>query len=547
MHRNDTAEEHDPIFIKNSIDFAITNSFDVLPVSYLNRKEGLERYYSYVPEPDVFFKVSETRKNYSVNRKNLVSLIREQYAQAGIVPTGALNTNLNLLLDNGTFTVTTGHQLNLFTGPIYFLYKILTTIKLSEQLTTKGISTVPVYWMASEDHDMDEIRFVSVFGQKIEWKTNWNGASGKSPCTGINDAIEEIRLKLGNSPEALELLNIFSEAYSNSSSLSIATRKLVHELFQKFGLIILDPDSPQLKREFQPIILDDLKNQSAEKLVNETIAELKNDFNIQVHPRNINLFYLTESSRERIVKKENIYSLANGMKQWSETEIIQEATDFPERFSPNVVLRPLYQEKILPNLATIGGPSEIAYWLEYKSMFNHYNIPFPVLILRNCLLIVDSAAMERKDKYGIRLEELFLSADELKKLFIQSNPELSFSVEQYLNKIESEFDRLGEEISSVDGSLKGNVEAERQKLRNGLKTLEEKAIRARKKKHENELNQIQKLKEKLFPNNGLQERSENFASFYLRYGSKFITELYSMIDPFSNNFNILTEIKTKNS
>ncbi len=527
------------------ISFEQTNAFDSLLVDYLSLDQGLKSFYNFFPSPVGFKEELARNKREKVNRTKLVTVLREQYQNSGIDLTEAVRKNIELLLSSDTYTVTTGHQLNLFTGPLYFIYKILTTINLAEKLKANGISVVPVYWMATEDHDMEEIRSATIFAQKLEWETTWTGASGQAPCSGIAEVIELLKQKLGTMEGAEGIISMMISAYEGSADLSEAMRKLVHTLFHSYGLIILDANDARLKADFLPVILDDLQKHSAEKLVSETTKLLEEKYHVQVHPRNINLFYIGSGTRERLIQEGSNYHVSNPAKTWSMKELTEEVSTHPERFSPNVVLRPLYQESILPNLAMIGGPAEIAYWLEYKSTFDHFGIPFPALVLRSCFLIIDAQSQERLSKFGIRTEQIFDSADEWIKIYLNNNPDSSFSVDRFLNPIESEFIRLGEEVSKIDASLKGNVEAEKQKLRNGLKSIEEKVIRARKKKNENEVNQIVKLKEKLFPGGGLQERVENFIPFYLKFGSTFFDQLLLQIDPFDQRFNVLIATEGK--
>lgn len=530
------------VFEKNSISFDLTKFFDSLPLDYIEGKPELTSFYTSFPTIENCLKIAHARPTDKIDRKLLVEVISEQYKNAGIDLSGLTQKNLLSILDEKSYTVTTGHQLNLFTGPLYFIYKILSTISLAERLSRRGVPVIPVYWMASEDHDMEEIRHATIFGQKIDWATDWTGASGKAKCNGIEKALDLLKQKLGTLPGADDLYKIMSDAYTGSLNLGIAMRKIVHALFQKYGLIILDPDDARLKTKFLPVMLDDLTIHSAETLVSKVTSELGKNYNVQVHPRNINLFYLTSAKRDRIVFNSGRYEVLDSDNSWTRDEIITEVSNHPERFSPNVVLRPLYQESILPNIAVIGGPSEIAYWLEYKSMFDFFEIPFPVLILRASFMLIDSWSQERMKKFNILPEQIFDSSDSWIKKYLKSTPELSFSTADSQNILEVEFNRLAEEVSRIDASLKNNVEAELQKMKNALKTIEEKVIRARKKKNENEVNQLVKLKEKLFPNNSLQERVENFIPFYLHYGASFFDELLLHIDPFDQRFIILTEV-----
>lgn len=531
-----------PGFHKTTVSFETTRSFERLPINYLAANQTLHSFYRTAPVEKNARQWLEYRKKFPVDREVLVTVLRDQYAslESGTVPE-VVWENISSLSKENMFTVTTGHQLNLFTGPLYFLYKIITTLNLAERLTADGIPTVPVYWMATEDHDMAEIAFANVYSQRIDWPTTWKGMAGRAPLDGIELALDQLRTKIGTTPGAPELFAILESAYLQSKTLAEAMRKLVNSLFGKYGLVILDADDARFKKAFVPVMLDDVREHSAEKIVGQAIEELKQEYTVQVHPRSINLFYAGSEFRERIVKEGSDYKVMNMEILWSEETLCKEIKDHPERFSPNVVLRPLYQETVLPNLAYIGGPAEIAYWLEYKSLFDHYHVHFPVLFLRNCALIIDKASEERCLKFGIEDEKIFDSADEWVKNFIRRMPDDDFSIVKYSNAIDHELGLLSERVARVDPSLRSTVESERQRVRNALQSIDEKVLRSKKKKSETEVNQLQKLKEKLFPGGTQQERFDNFIPFYLRYGTEFIRFLKEEFDPFEKKYILLKE------
>lgn len=531
-------------FSKKLIDFPSTNSFTALVTDYLSSAEQTEVLQSASFSKEGFEKVINSRKGLGVDRALLTGIVSEQYQKLGKDGySPAVEKNISLLNENTTFTVTTGHQLNLFTGPVYFIYKIVTTINLSLRLQQifPEYNFVPVYWMASEDHDLDEINHIHLFGKKVEWKPTSKGAAGKIKCEGIAEAIQQVKELIGVNPAAEKLINTFSKSYLEKKNLGEAARLIVHELFSTFGLIILDADDTRLKKLFVSEMKDDVVNQSAFKLVGQTIREIEEKYKAQVHPREINLFYLGENSRERIVEENGSFSVLNTGIKFSKEELLATIDKNPERFSPNVVLRPLYQEKVLPNIAYIGGPAEISYWLEYKRMFEHYGAQLPVLVLRNCVMILDSATQERLKKLGLNPEDAFLPEEELIKKYLKQNSQSSFSMESVSTGMDSLFNELISKVSDIDSTLKASTEAEKQKLQNSLKALDERIRRAEKKKHETALNQIRKLKEKLFPEGVLQERYENILTFYSKYGDDFLNVLVENFDPMEKKFILLLE------
>jgi bacillithiol biosynthesis cysteine-adding enzyme BshC len=380
--------------------------------------------------------------------------------------------------------------------------------------------------MASEDHDFEEINHIHLFGKTLKWNAPAKGAVGRLSTSSLANLIVELKSIAGDSIYADELIRLFEDSYLKHDNLADATRYLVHELFGEYGLVIIDPDDKRLKTEFLDLIKTDIKEQINYKIVNETISELeKIGVKPQVNPREINVFHLTAQDRVRI--------------EQSTTEALSLN---PEEYSPNVVLRPLYQQMIMPNIAYIGGPGEIAYWLEYKAMFEYHKIIFPALIPRNFAALIDEKSVQQLDKMGFSFTDLFKEADVLIKEYINKNTstDLSFNAEEEM--LTSLFREISEKVSELDPTLKASVEAELQKALNSVRSIEGKLLRAAKQKQETGLNQIKKLKDKFFPEGNLQERFENFTPYYLKSGKQFIADLKKEFDPFKFEMLIL-EIK----
>lgn len=526
------------------ISFQETHQFSSLVSDYLSGDSKLKPFYNLPPEIVSFEKMFDQRKQFECNREVLVKVLRKQYENLLDSDTDANKTTFSAiasLTSGNTFTVTTGHQLNIFTGPLYSLYKILTTIKLADILNEKypDKKVVPVFWMASEDHDFDEINHLHVFGKKYEWNYPAKGAAGRLPTDGIEQIAAELKTVFRDS---VEMLEYFEKAYKESDTLSEATRKIMHHLFGSFGLVIIDGDDPELKELFIPEMERELIDNTAYHSVMSTSAQLQSNYKVQVQPREINLFYLENNLRERIVKTENgTFQVLNSDISFSETELREALRVTPQKFSPNVVMRPLYQEKILPNLAYIGGPGELNYWLQYKQMFEKFNISFPVLMLRNCMMLIDNSTLSKIGKIGLKPEELFKSTDSLVFELIENSTEVPLHTDHVHAGIIKLFDELSGNYKHIDATLVPAIEAEKQKTVKSIQTLEEKARRSLKKKNETLVNQLKSVKEKLFPGNGLQERHENGLAFFQLYGNSFIRELYQHTDPFRREFLILTD------
>ena len=530
-----------------TLEFDKTGFFSGLIADYLKKEERLEPFYSFYPEPESFEQAIQERK-YNFDRELLTEVITGQNVNAEINVSEITLENINLLKRDNTYTITTGHQLCLFTGPLYFVYKIITTINLAEELKVKypTCNFVPVFWMASEDHDFEEINHIHLFGKKIVWDPEEavSGPVGKINTSTLSNEIEALREILGNTEQGRELYDLFHKAYLKHHNLSDAARYLVNELFGKWGLVIIDAEDKRLKEALKAVVLDDIFNQTPYHLINKTIHELSHAGypKAQLNPREINLFYLKNNSRERIEKAEDgTYRVLQTSIAFSKEELKQEIEKYPERFSPNVSLRPLYQEIILPGIAYVGGGGELAYWLQLKAVFDHYKINFPALVLRNSLMWIDSAAAEKMIKLNLSISDLFQETAPLINQLVVAKSHAELSLEEEMDKLKTLYQEISEKAIAIDSTLKAAVEADLQRHLQALKHLEHKLLKAEKQKHETSINQVIKLREKLFPGNGLQERYDNFIPFYLKYGKAFFIALKEQFRPFSRQFLIIQE------
>lgn len=519
------------------VKYSETGFFSKLILDYISGKPELKGFYEYAPELSSFSKKIKDRKRIPVERTLLADVLAQQ--NKSLKANEKVLDNIELLKNSGTFTVTTGHQLNLFTGPLYFVYKIISTINLAEQLKHEfpDNNFVPIYWMHCEDHDFKEINHIHLFGKKIEWKGDHHGAAGEISTASLRSVIDELKTVLGESENANELITLFSEAYLRHINLADATRYLCHELFGRFGLVILDARDVRLKKTFVQQFKEDIFQNTGYKAVSTTNVELqKSNYKVQVSPREINCFYFTEGRRERIVKTDKGFQVLNTSLLFSKEELEKEIESHPEKFSHNVVLRPLYQEHILPNLAYIGGAGELAYWLQYKSMFVAAKISFPVLVLRNSVMVIDKTITAKIEKLGLTAKDFFSAEDKLVGDFIATNSTAETGLKNEQEKLKELFSSIKAKAAKVDITLEASIEAELQKQLKIIEQLESRIQRAERKKYENSINQLKSIREKLFPANSLQERHENVSSFYLRYGRTFIPDLKFNIRPLDFNF-----------
>lgn len=518
-----------------------TRHFSPIVLDYLIAKDKLKPFYQYPVSLDSFRIAIEDKKNVQINRKTLVETLQAQYQDTSI--NNIVESNISSLLHDNTFTVTTGHQLCLFMGPLYFIYKIINVINLAELLKETYPSThfVPVFWMASEDHGMKEVDHINLFGKTIKWEPEQEGAIGSMKTDSLKPVLEELAGMLGEGDAAAELLQLFRDSYIKHPTLAEATRHLLNELFGEFGLVIIDGDDARLKNEFKEIIRKDIPEQVSFKLCRETCGKLSADYKTQAVPREIGFFYLKDNIRGRIVKKGNSYQVHNTGFSFTEKELLDEIDNHPERFSPDVMMRTLYQEKILPNLAYIGGPAEVGYWLQYKKVFEHYEINYPVLLLRNSVLWIESRIIAKLQMLRIEPEELFLEKNQLIALALSRLSSDEINLDEEKEGIKGIYENLAEKAAKADSTLKSAVESELQKQFNAIEKLEAKMLKAEKRKHQDALRQIENILNKLFPGNILQERHYNFIPYYLKYGRQFIHILKKELKPMEMKLTVLPE------
>ncbi|MFM7216443.1 MAG: bacillithiol biosynthesis cysteine-adding enzyme BshC, partial [Bacteroidota bacterium] len=432
-----------------------------------------------------------------------------------------VKNNLKSLLSDSTFTVTTGHQLQLAGGPLFFAFKILTAVAAARhfQNSNPSIQVVPVFWLASEDHDMDEINHLHVNGEKLVWNTEWKGPSGKAMCDGVEVMLSELKLKVGEIPFATELIADLDASYKSGRDLSLATRILVNRWFGRFGVVALDASDANLKRIFSPAISKELFTSNTSQLVNSVIGNFPEGIDAQVNPREINLFYMMGESRQRIVREGDDWKVLGGETRFDRATLQGELDAHPERFSPNVLLRPLYQETLLPDLAYIGGPSEIAYWLELKALFEDHQVDFPMLLLRDFFLHLDAGTRRRMDKTGLSLNDLWNTPDEWLKKRVEQRIHATDPFENAKSTLTDTFESLKPFVIATDTSLSGSIQAELQKSLNGLDNLKEKWMRAEKRKMEDMKSHFNKIHEAVFPGGTFQERTLSLVGVLAKNGS----------------------------
>lgn len=477
-------------------------------------------------------KAIEGKANFENSKRlDLVKALKTDYANFGIDQHPLVNANIEALLHADTYTVTTGQQLHLFLGPAFMVYKLISTIKAAEHYSKlyPNKKFVPVFWLASEDHDFEEIKNTPLFGQNFQWETSQTGACGRYHLKDIESVFEPLKVKLNQDPKAMALIASFESIYKNSANLSEATIKLTHQLFADYGLVCLDADNALLKAHFKTILKAELSENKSEQSFNH-FSQLLNDsqLSLQLKSRPINLFYLKDNVRARIEKEGPIYKVHDTPYTFTEAEIIAEVEQHPEHFSPNAVLRPLYQECILPNVAYIGGNAEINYWLQLAEVFKLYQTEAPYLVLRQSVWYIKQKQKDWLDSQHLSFEQLFQLKTEKEKLAFFNTNETGANLEQLVNafsdlKTQIQVYANDQKLPNIKVLIEGGKAYERV-----LKDLIKSDVQAKLEKNEKTLKKLEQIHNEGFSIINIQERNTYALTFFINFPD-FVNNCFSSV------------------
>ncbi len=518
-----------------------TGYFSRLVTDYLKGSDFLKPFYTHPVSLAGIESAIRERDQFPTDRNTLVSVIEDQYQ--GQPAKEAVNNNIRHLKNENAYTITTAHQPAIFTGTLYFIYKILHVIKLAEYLSARYPEKkfIPVYYMGSEDADLDELGHIYLDSEKISWNSRQTGAVGRMKTKGLDKIMERIEGEFASQPHGPELIQLLKSCYLESETVQEATFKLVHHLFGELGLIVLIADDSRLKTRMKPIFRDDLFQHIPFHITEETIKKLSAKYTVQANPREINLFYMKEDIRERFDLKDGMYHVHNCGISFSSEELEAELDQYPERFSPNVILRGLFQESILPDIAFVGGGGEAGYWLELKPLFDHFKVPFPVFILRNSFLLIRDYLSTKMEKAGLSKEMIFMKEEVLMGQIVKNHSGNQLSLDNEIRELLAYYDSLKKISGAVDHSLAQHVESLRSKALKGVLELEKKVLRAEKRNFSEAGNKVHEILDALFPLNSLQERVENFIPWYAAYGKGFLDLIYQNSSSLEQDFVVLEE------
>ncbi|MEO5583726.1 MAG: bacillithiol biosynthesis cysteine-adding enzyme BshC [Saprospiraceae bacterium] len=500
----------------------------------------LSNFVKWSPSLSTMESIINERKKYSTNRKLLHEVLLDQYKKMS--PNPKVSLHIDSILSEKTFTVTTAHQPSLFTGPSFVISKALSVIKLAQQINEhqSTYNIIPFFVIGSEDHDVDELNHTYLFGNKITWHTEQKGPVGRYSLEGIEEILIQVKQQLINTKYGVELIQVLDHAYQPEHSYAEAFQIMLHEVLGHLGIIILNTDDSRFKQQFKPFIQTEVTQSFSKPVVQKTQSELTSrGFEPASYARDINFFYFGNGFRDRIEKNGNIYTIFGKRQKFTAEEMNFELDQHPEHFSPNVIMRPLYQETILPNLAYVGGGGELAYWLERKLQFETLGVPYPMLIRRDSFMIMQQDQFDLLKHFNLRVTDLTTRTDILLNQLAESLSTHPIQLQEESNGIQDWMDRIRVKAELVDKTLGPSIDAEKAKLLKSIEHIEKKLLKAEKLKYEVQLNKVRKLQDKLIPESTLLERRENFMTFYAEHGNKFIQTLLQDFNPLDNLFKVI--------
>ncbi|MBL0191832.1 MAG: bacillithiol biosynthesis cysteine-adding enzyme BshC [Saprospiraceae bacterium] len=510
-----------------------------LDYAFQTHDEKLLPFIGKMPTLSNFQTQINTKSFTSEKRIKLNKIITQQYKNCGIDTLE--QPNLEKILELNTFFVTTAHQPNLMTGPSYFFYKIISTIKLAQLIKNENQNShiIPCYVIGSEDHDFEELGHFYLLGNRIELTQNRGIAFAKYPIEDLIPVVEKIKNILPPSTNTSNLVTLLENCIRQTKTIGEFTMLFIHEIFGKYGLVIIDMAGREAKQAFAPIMMEELTKSSSYPLVQNTILKKQSqNLGAQAFPREINLFYHGKNGRTRIEKVSDGWQTIDKTHQWNASQLEDELAKTPENFSPNVILRPLIQELILPNIAYVGGPGEMAYWMERMDQFNHYQIEFPILVRRDSFFILSEKLFKKWQKLGLPLRELFKSKEDLIKKINEDNFDQTIMVD-FRRDIINALDQLVQKSQAIDDPLRQSMEAEKARWIKNIDNVESKISKAMKIKNDAFIQSGLQVQGTLFPNGNWQERTESFLGFIAQCGFELIDYLIQEANPLQSEIKLI--------
>jgi bacillithiol biosynthesis cysteine-adding enzyme BshC len=462
--------------------------------------------------------------------------------------------NIKKISKDRTCAVVTGQQAGLFSGPLYTIYKALTAIKLAEELNQWGAGKfVPVFWIASDDHDFEEINHVSLIDKtnRVEKIAHASPTPlSKIPVlkihltSEIEGCIRTLKDKTHDTEFKKEVLNSLSQAYSAGRSFVEAFGRWMTRLFGSYGLIFIDAGQPEFKELGKEVFYKEISEDSPiSHLAFETskkLAKKKYTPQVQIRRGFSSLFY-GEKERYTVQLTDKGYRIKDTQKDYKKDEFLGLLKKNPSLFSPNALLRPIYQDFLLPTAAYIGGPGEISYYAQLKSAYESFRLPMPIIFPRISFTLVEKKIENVLKAHDLKIQEVWHSlGSEIKKT---SEKVIPGAIDSQLRKtaarFSQDFESLRKEIFSFDQALESTVDLSKRRIDHQFDFLKKKILQAAKKQSSMAVQQLLKVKNNIYPDNHLQERVLNVVPFLIKYSTTFIDKLYNLMELENYNHQII--------
>ncbi|MDX1684777.1 MAG: bacillithiol biosynthesis cysteine-adding enzyme BshC [Saprospiraceae bacterium] len=526
-----------------SLEYDSIEQFSRFDKGFQNRDDGLLQFVGQWPTLDNLISMLEAKNFDNQRRKTLVEVLSDQYRNLGHY--NDHSSKIEKLRDDNTFTITTAHQPVLLGGPLYVPYKIASAIQLCRMVNERSSEkeVIPIFIVGGEDHDFDEINHCHLFGNRIEWQHESGGPVGRFDLEGLQTAIDEAIEILGNGDEVMDVKALLSESFSQKDNYAQAYQDYIIRLFGKYGCLVLNMDEVRLKSGFMPLMKAEVESGISQPLV-EKVQKKKEEagYGAQTYVRQINLFYLDENVRSVILKLDNgSFRVRDLDLEWDEKQLISKLEQHPENFSPNVVMRPIYQEFTLPNIAYIGGGGELSYWSERQDQFKAFDVDFPILVRRKSVIHIESFIYRRMVSLGLDIDELVIDKHEVIKKLVSQDTTLDDKLKDKSKDVLHHFSKLVELLEDQAESLGKYAKSEERKLEKTLENFQDKSFREIKKEADVKVGKIEKVYDHIFPENGLQERYVNVLQLLNRHGRKYLDFLVSKLNPLETDVTVIIE------
>ena len=525
--------------------------------TYLKDFDRVKDFYHYNFESN-WDAIIQKRKSEKFDRKKIAEILTHQNKEWNA--SQPVFNNISKLNTNNSFLIITGQQAGIFTGPLYTIYKILTALKLSEWLGNKyaDLNFIPCFWLEVDDHDFKEINHIGFFNKNNELRQLESAEESNDLLKPIHE--RQINSELSNwrsiikeefyETEFLDnVLDKFFEKYAINRAYSDAFARLISDLFGQYGLVVLNPTDPEVKKLGRPIYKKIIENPAQiQKIFNER-SELLNQLKFQPQIQllsNQTLLFFKDNKKQRIrvdfdekgdflLKYNDQYeSLGN-----SKLNGIIETT--PEQISPNVVLRPIIQDYILPTISYVAGPAEIAYFAQIGAIYDDLNQTMPVIYPRHRITIVENKIQKVLEKQQIEITDLFKHRSQFLEIYIQQkqNEKIFNEIESIQTEINQKVDQLEKIISETDPTLINTIQKTGQKVNSNIEQIIHKLTNSIEQKEAVEINQIKRTLLHLFPEDNFQERVINIIYLLIKYGPDLINNIYERLPVDSKEHHIL--------